>query len=604
MLSRRSGAWALAPVLALAAVAAPPARAADDKTTKTVSLAHIRLHGSLDEAPVPLDPLFGSSTSENFKAKIDRIKKAQRDRAVGGLLLQIDSVSIGWAKLDEMSRAIADFRKAGKKAYAYLEAGSTKDYLLALACDEVALPEPGTLMLTGVRAEVSFFKDLFDQIGVKADMLQMGEAKSAAEPFTRTSLSEASRKQLTLVIDDYYDNNIVGRIVRSRPQKHFTAEQVKKLIDQGPFTAKAAHKAGLIDRVAYIEDFESALKAPLQATHLKIVKNYGQKKSEDIDFSNPFALMRTLFTPPKITTSSKPKIAVIYAVGAITTGKSSQTFLAGETVGSTTMVEAIRQAEKDETVKAIVLRVDSPGGSALASDLIWHELKRSKKPVVASMSDVAASGGYYISMAAKKIYADPGTLTGSIGVVGGKIALGGAFNKIGIKTEVIKRGANSGILSTDEPFTPSEREAMTVLMKDIYDQFLDKALEGRKKAGKQMTRDELLKLAGGRVWTGRQAKANGLIDEVGSLEDAIAAARAMTDLPADKEPELLILPHSKSLLDTLLEGKSDTRLSVPGLEKVLRDFPELRGKLKAVDGLLQLRGEPVWLMAPYQVQID
>ncbi len=406
---------------------------------------------------------------------------------------------------------------------------------------------------------MSFYKDLFEKIGVKADMLQMGDFKAAAEPYMRSSMSEPGRKQLTSVIDDYYENSIVERIARLRAERKFTTEQIKKLIDEGPYTARAAHKAGLIDRVAYAEQFRTAMKKSLKADELKIVKDYGKDKKEDIDFSNPFAILK-LLAPPKTKDSKGPKIAVIYAVGVITTGKSAEGLFGAETVGSTTMIQAIRQAEKDETVKAIVLRVDSPGGSALASDLIWNELKRSKKPVIASMSDVAASGGYYISMAAKKIYADPGTLTGSIGVVGGKLALGGTFNKVGIKTEVISRGANSGINSSERPFSESERKTMTALMRDIYDQFLDKALEGRKKAGKKMTREELVNLAGGRIWTGRQAKENGLIDELGSLDDAIAAARALTDLPANKEPELLVLPKSRGFLDSLIEDKLGGRM--------------------------------------------
>src|SRR5207302_5584352 len=180
-----------------------------------------------------------------------------------------------------------------------------------------------------------------------------------------------------------------------------------------------------------------------------------------------------------------PKVAVIYAVGAITTGKGGRGLLSGEIVGSTTMVEAIHQAEEDSSVKAIVLRVDSPGGSALASDLIWNELKRCKKPIVASMSDVAASGGYYISMGAKKVYAQPGTLTGSIGVVGGKLALGGLYDKVGLKTEVLSRGKNAGILSSTNPFTASEKKAMEALMQEVYDQFLDRVQQNRAAAGKK-----------------------------------------------------------------------------------------------------------------------
>jgi protease IV len=598
MLFRRYG-YGMALILFGAMVAALPARADE---TKTVSLAHIKLSGSLGESPPAADPLFGGA-SENFKSKLDRIKKARKDANIQGLYLQLDGLSVGWAKIDELSRAIADFRKSGKKVYAYLEAGNTKDFLLALACDEICLPESGWLMLTGIRAEVSFYKDLFEKIGVKADMLQMGDFKAAAEPFMRSSMSEPARKQLTSVIDDYYMNNIVERIVRLRTAKKFTPEQVKKLIDEGPYTARGALKVGLIDRVAYAEKYQDVLKKRLKADTLKVVKNYGKKKSEDIDFSNPFALLKLLATP-KTTSSKNPKIAVIYAVGVITTGKSAEGLMGADTVGSTTMIEAIRQAEEDDTVKAIVLRVDSPGGSALASDLIWNELKRSKKPIVASMSDVAASGGYYISMAAKKIYADPGTLTGSIGVVGGKLAIGGTFNKLGIKTEIISRGANSGILSSEKPFSESERKSMTALMHDVYDQFLDKALEGRKKAGKKMTREELVNLAGGRIWTGRQAKENGLIDELGSLDDAVAAARAMTSMDTKKEPELLILPKSKGFLDSLIEDKLGARAPAVQLRHLLREMPQLQRKLRSLDCMLQLRSEPVWVTLPYQIEIE
>jgi protease-4 len=597
---RRCEFWILSVVLGVA-LTALPLRAAEDTT---VRVAHIKLSGSLGESPPTADPLFGGG--ENFKSKLDRIKKAAKDDKINALYLHLDGLHVGWAKIDELSRAIADFRKSGKKAFAYLEAGDTKDYLLALSCDEVCLPESGWLMLTGIRAEVAFYKDLFEKIGVKADMLQMGDFKSAAEPFMRSSMSEPARKQFTTVIDDYYEKSIVERIVRLRGDKKFTAEQVKKLIDEGPYTARGALEAGLIDRVAYAEKFREQLKKPLKADKITIVKDYGKDKKKGNDLSSAFDLFKLLLDmPKKKSTSLKgPGIAVIHAVGVITTGKSEEGLFGAETVGSTTMIEAIRQAEKDDMVKAIVLRVDSPGGSALASDLIWHELKRSKKPIVASMSDVAASGGYYISMAAKKIYADPGTLTGSIGVVGGKLALGGLFDKVGIKTEIISRGANAGIFSAEKPFSDSERKAITALMKDVYDQFLDKALEGRQKAGKKLTRDDLVKLAGGRIWTGRQAKDNGLIDELGGLGDAIAAARALTDLPADKEPELLLLPKSKGFLDSLLEDKLGSRAPALRMRSLLREVPELHRKLRSLDGMFQLRSEPVWLTLPYQIDMD
>ena len=433
---RRMTPLALAALVALPLTAAP-LRAADDAAP---TVAHIKLSGDLDEAPVAPDPLLGGG-AENFKSKLDRIHKAAKDDAVKALYLEIDGLGVGWGKLDELARAVAEFRKGGKKVFAYMEGGGSKDYLLATSCDEICVPEPGWLMLIGVRAEVSFYKGLLDKIGVKADILRMGDAKSAAEPYIQEHMSEASHKQLEGVLDDYYENSMVGRIVKNRAAEHFTADQVRKIIDGGPFTAHAAEKAGLIDRVAYKQDFEDSFKKTLKLDKVDIARNYGSSKSEDLDLSNPFAIFKLLAPSKGAESSDKPKIAVIYATGVITTGKSSGASLFGEeSCGSTTMIEAIRQAEGDDTVKAIVLRVDSPGGSALASDLIWAELGRCKKPVIASMSDVAASGGYYISMGAKKIYAEPGTLTGSIGVFGGKIALDGLYEKIGVNTEVIGAG--------------------------------------------------------------------------------------------------------------------------------------------------------------------
>jgi protease-4 len=599
MLFRRSYGWVLLGLAALGGV--PSIRAADDKPAAAV-VAHIRLAGSLEEAPTPADPLFGGAL-ENFKAKLDRLRKARKDSAVKGIFLQIDEPGMGWGKLDELTKAIAECRKAGKKVFAYLESGAPSDYYLALACDEICLPEAGWLLVAGVRAEMTFYKGLLDKIGVEADFLQMGDYKAAAEPFTRMKMSEANRRQMEALIDDIYEHGIVERIVKGRPKQKWTAEQVKKILDRGPFAARKARELGLIDHVDYGHNFEQTFKEVLKAEQVSVVRNYGKAKAEEIDLSNPFALLK-LLSPVKSVPNLKPKVAVIYATGPIVTGKGGASLLGGDSCGSTTMVEAIRQAENDKSVKAIVLRVDSPGGSALASDLIWNELKRCKKPVYASMSDVAASGGYYISMAAKKIYAEPGTLTGSIGVIGGKMALRGLYDKVGITTDTIVRGANAGILSTTEPFSKTQREAMTALMQDVYDQFLDKALEGRKNAGVKMTREELVKLAGGRVWTGRQALANKLIDELGTLDDAVAAAWKAAGQPADKEPELLILPKSKGILDALLESAgADARALPAPSAALLKELPELSRKIQAVRPLLQLRGEPVWAMLPFHIEI-
>jgi protease-4 len=580
------------PAAKAAPAKAAPAKAAPAKPSK---IAHIKLSGSMEEKAPTVDPLLGN-IGETFRDKLERIRKAGTDKEIAAVLLEINGVSAGWGKLNDLGQAIASVRAAGKKVFAHVEGGSSRDYLLALACDEVCMPESTWLMLTGIRMEVSFYKDLLKMIGVQADILHIGDFKGAAEPLTRDSLSEPNRKQLNSIINDYYEHEIVGRIVKARK---LSTSKVKKLIDKGPYSAGAALNAKLIDRLAYLEAYEEEIKQTVGGHEVKVVKDYQKKKEEDVSV---FALYRKLLFGPSTSSSSRAnKVAVIYANGAITTGKSSASVLGGEVMGSETIIKALRQAEEDKTVKAIVLRVDSPGGSALASDLIWNEMKRCKKPIIASMADIAGSGGYYICIAARKIYAEPGTLTGSIGVVGGKLATRGLWDKVGIKTEVISRGAHSGILTSDDPFSPTERKAMMAMMEDVYKQFVDKSLEGRQKAGKKMTRKELLDLAGGRIYTGRQAKENGLIDELGTLRDAIAEAAKMGGLPADKTPDLLLLPKSKGLFESLL-GDHDVSLSA--LLNAAQLKPELLGKLRGIDGMLQLRREPVWAMLPFRISVE
>src|SRR5262245_27031584 len=260
------------PVLLLTLSLAPAAAYAAD--TAPASIAHIRLSGGLDETPLSDDPLF-SRGSENFKSKLDRIAKALKDDKVHALLLELDGLSVSWGKLDELRRAVTDVRKGGKKVFAYLESGDSKDYLLGLACDEICLPESGWLMLTGLRAEMSFYKDVFDKVGVKADMLQMGDFKGAAEPYTRSGMSKELRHQMETVLDDFFEKSMVEAIVQARPAKKWTPEQVKKLIDNGPYTARRAADLGLVDRVAYPDQLEAIVKRALTTEELKLVKNYG-----------------------------------------------------------------------------------------------------------------------------------------------------------------------------------------------------------------------------------------------------------------------------------------------------------------------------------------
>src|SRR5262249_4130921 len=229
--------------------------------------------------------LLGIAGQEAFKTKIDRFKKVAADKEVSALLLEIGDLSVGWGKVHELAQAIARVRNSGKKVYAWLDAAGSKEFALAMACDEVAMPESGELLLTGLRMEVTFYKGLFDKLGVKADMLQMGEFKGAAEPFTRESLSDANRKQLGSVLDDYFDNDLVDRIVKGRASRKFDAAKVKQLIDDGPYSAREAARLGLIDQVAYLDDFSDAIRKG----DMKLVQDYGKKKDEELDL---FGLMR------------------------------------------------------------------------------------------------------------------------------------------------------------------------------------------------------------------------------------------------------------------------------------------------------------------------
>lgn len=561
-------------------------------------IAHIKLNGGLDESPVSEETLFGSP-AENLSSKLKRIQKAAKDPEVSALYIELGDVQAGFGKLNELKRAIADFRATGKKAYAYAESLSAKSYLLGLACDEVILPESGELMFVGLRAEVTLYKGLLDKVMLKADVLKVGAYKSAVEPFIADKMSDANREQVTSMLDDHFENELVKWMISARPSRKWTADQVKSIIDQGPFTAAKALKLGLIDRIAYVDEVEGAFTKDKKA---EIVRNYGKPKSEEPDFSNPFAMLSAL-SPKKKKESKADKIAVIYAVGGIESGKGgggNPLMGGGNSCGSETIVTAFQTAEKDPTVKAIVLRVDSPGGSALASDVMWRAITLCKKPVVCSMGDVAASGGYYIAMPCKKIYAEPGTITGSIGVFGMKLVTEKLEGWAGLKTEVITRGQNTGVNSMTFPWSASERKSMEEYIEGVYEQFTSKAVAGRVAAGVKMTKEDLLKIAGGRVWTGRQAKANGLVDELGTLNDAIAGAKTFAGLDPKSEMEILVLPKPQSFIDKLMDGDVNLPfmkanadlLAVPAVSKALRDLtPLLRTNKDVVKAFLPLSVE-------------
>jgi protease IV len=559
-----------------------------------VRLAMLTLKSSLPETAEQAGP-FGEARLD-LREAIKRLEKAAKDKSVSGVILDIQNPTIGRGKVEELRGAISRFRATGKKAYAMLDSAMPSDYLVACACDEIVMPETGVVMLPGIHAEATFYKGLLAKVGVEADFIHIGDYKGAAEPLTREKFSEPVRENMTSLIDDLYDD-MITTIVKDRP---LTIAQAKEVIDTGLITATRAKELGLIDRVAYTDTLRNELARKYDAEPLVFIKNYG-KKEVDTDFSGPmgfFKLMSAMMGGESSSSTRKgKKIAVVYALGPIMTGKSESSLFGGDVMGSTTIVEALRKANDDKNVVAIVLRVDSPGGSALASDLIWHETQVIKKPIVASMGDVAASGGYYISMGADKIVASPSTITGSIGVVGGKLAIKGLLDKVGITTETIERGKNSGIFASSGKFTDSQREVVKNMMEDVYGQFTAKAAKGR-----NMPVEKLKKLAGGRVYSGRQAKENGLVDKLGTLHDAVVEAKKLAGLEADADVRIEVLPEPTNFFEALfgdLDSEKEVRLT-KGLDVVA---PELLNIARRAARLRAVFDRPVALMMPFELDI-
>jgi protease-4 len=547
-------------VALLAGVAAARGEPADKKPTAVI--AQVTLAGSLPDG-VGQGGLL-ADVAPHLHRIIERLDKAAADQRVKGVVLSIESPDLGRARADEVRAAIARLRKAGKPVAAHLVGSAPVHYMVALACDTITMPPAATLEITGVRTEVMFFKDLFDQLGLKAEILQVGEFKGAGEPLTRSSMSPQLREQYESFVGDLFEQ-LVERIAAER---RLAPERVRELIDTGVFTPDAAREAGLIDAVGYEDEVAAAVAKKIELAEPKIVRDYAERKMDN-DFSGLGGLVKLveMFSGQKQTAASGKgkQIAIVHVTGEIAEGKGRDDLLAGAAAGSDTVIKAIREAAKDDQVAAIVLRIDSPGGSALASDLIWREAERTKKPVVASLSDTAASGGYYIAVAADKIVAAPGTLTGSIGVVGGKVAVGGALERYGVHTDVVSKGKNAGWLSMQSPFTAAEREVFLGTMKDVYRLFTSKVAAGRK-----LDMEKIEKLAEGRVFTGRMAKEAGLVDRLGTLDDAIDEAKALAGLAADEEIERVLLPEPRGLFDDLFGMRGLGAPPVAGVDLAAR----------------------------------
>lgn len=517
----------------------------------------VRLSGALPDY-VPEDPFaefIGISQGQSFASLLTQLRKAKVDPQIGAVLVEINSPQIGWAKAEELRRAIIDIRNSGKPVYAYMEIGSSKEYYIATAADKIFLPPSGDLFVTGLMAQVMFFRGSLDKLGIEPQVIQIGKYKNAPDQFTRKQMSPEHREVVNAILDDYF-NRMVSEIAQARRK---SPEEVKAIIDQAPYSAEKAAELDLIDGALYKEQLYEKLKEAL-----------GYKENEEIRLVTTERYRR--ISANRLGLNKGEKIAVIFGSGPINQGRSE--FYYDQTIGSDTMVKALLEAASDDSIKAIVLRIDSPGGSALASDLIWKavETAKSKKPVVVSMSDVAASGGYYISCNANKIVAENSTITGSIGVFLGKPVLKGFYDWLGISTEYVMRGKNSGIFREAEKWTEEEESKMKELANRIYyEEFVPKVAQGR---GKSF--EEIDAIGQGRVWTGSQAKERGLVDEIGGLEKAIEIAKELAGIPLEQEVQRVIFPRLTPFLERFLSGETDETFSRE--QRIINSLPETMRK--------------------------
>jgi protease-4 len=552
------------------------------------SVLALRISGPLPDY-VPDDPvrrIFGTPP-QSLGSLMAQFRKAKVDKRITAVLLDIDMSEAGWAKAEELRGAIQDFRTSGKPVYAYMEMGLNKDYYIASACDKIFVPPPGELFTIGLAADVMFFRGSLDKLGVYPDVYQIGKYKSAGDTFTQKQMTDAHREYINSMLDDLFGRFVQG-VAESRKK---SVDEVKTLIDNAPYSAAQAKDAGLIDGALYRDDVEKELKKRLgygdnDQLHIARGSDYKQISQESLGLNKG------------------EKIAVVYAAGDIVSGKSSFGSSGEETIGSDSLVKTINEMRDDKSIKAIVLRIDSPGGSGLASDIIWRaiEAAKAKKPIVVSMSDVAASGGYYIACNANKIVAEPSTITGSIGVVGGKPVLKGFYDWIGVSNEYVMRGKNAGMFRETEKFNDAERAKFEEFLRNTYVDFITKVGKGRNK-----DKDYIDSIGQGRVWTGAQGKDKGLVDEYGGLDKAIEIAKQLANIPGDKSIQRVIMPQPPSFLEQLINADDDND-SVDARAKqeasLLNALPEdLREGFRYAQLLDRAaKGEPVYLM-PYKLRI-
>lgn len=510
----------------------------DDAKEKAVDpikrLIEIRIDPFLVPARAINVPLPGRvRTAREF---IENLESLAKDDTVGAVLLNLDGLALGISDIEELRHGLDAFKKSGKKVKAYLNSGDPNGYLLASGADEIAMAPSGSLALPGLGRVFTFLKGMYQLQGIEYEVITAGEFKYPGFNNSREP-NKYFLEEMNQIMDSQY-GDYVKMIADGRK---LSEDKVRKIVDQALFKAEDAKNSGLVDEIAYYDDYRE-----------RILRREKFKKGHDAGsgMANITSLQDLLTQITKEMSKAQdsykavgPKIAVLHARGPIV-DQSLGTALSSSMIMRDEFVKTIEEIRKNKTVRAVVLRVDSPGGSAYASDIIWKKLVElnEEKPVVVSMGTVAGSGGYYIACPGRLIFAEPTTITGSIGVIAMLTNQTSMLNRMDVNTFEMKRGARSLLGSGHRDMTNEDKELLKTYILDTYEQFLDRVAEGRR-----MPKNEIRKLAGGRIYTGRTALDIGLVDRLGGLNDAIAAVRDMADIPKSAEIKLVHYPRPSSL---------------------------------------------------------
>jgi protease-4 len=550
----------------------------------------LKIGGDLAEVgPSNVVGYLRGGNAPTVRTYVENLRKAKADTRVSALLLKPTGFdSPYWAKVQEVRDAVLDFKKSGKPVYAFLEYGGDREYYLATAADRIFLMPASPLDLKGLATYEVFLRGTLDKIGAFPDLHHIGDYKTAPNQLTEKGYTRAQKEMDEALNRDLYEQLVRG-VADGRKKSD---AEVQRLIDDGPFLPEDALRAGLVDDVAYEDQVEDKMRSlPDRAEKGQVTATARLRKIEGDDYARVSAAGFGL--------NKGPRIGVIYANGTINSGRSGYDPINGAIVGAETLIDSIRQARRDSSLRAIVLRIDSPGGSATASDAIWRELMiarndRADRPIVASMSDLAASGGYYIALPAEVIVAEPSTLTGSIGIFGGKIVTGGVYEKLGANIGSTSIGRNAEIDSPARPFNAGELKKLQEQLQAFYDQFVEKVA-----ASRHTSPEKIDQVAQGRVWTGRQAKQNGLVDALGGLDAAVAIAKQRAKLAADSEVELVVYPPRKSFYEIVTEqlNGSGDQAAIGAWVSAHLSKGEIQA-LRLMRGPLAMfrRGEPLALM--------